>query len=99
MESEMTEKELLEEYSKEIHRQYYNSDTDKMTVARLIESHRHLRQLNIEWNGAFDEARKKGYEAGYAWGLKNVAANSITLDELRKMTIQDFANLIGTEDD
>ena len=95
----MTDEQLLEEYCKEIHREYYNSHTDKMTVARLIESHRNLRNLNIEWNGAFDEARVKGYNAGYEWGVRNAAAFSITHDELRKMTIQDFANLIGTDDD
>lgn len=92
------DEQLLEEYCKEIHREYYNSDTDKMTVAQLIESHRHLRQLNREWNGAFDEARVKGYNAGYEWGVKNVEANSINLDELCKMTIQDLANLIGEEE-
>ena len=92
----MTNEQLLEEYTKEIHREYYNS-ADNMTVAKLIESHRHLRQLNIEWNGAFDEARVKGYNAGYELAVKNAAANSINLDELRKMTIQDLANLIGEE--
>ena len=89
--------QLLKEYTKEIHREYYNS-ADNMTVAKLIESHRHLRQKNIEWNGVFDEARVKGYNAGYEWGVKNVEANSINLDELRKMTIQDLANLIGEEE-
>ena len=93
----MTDEQLLEEYTKEIHREYYNS-ADNMTVAKLIESHRHIRQLNIEWNGAFDEARVKGYNAGYEWAVKNAAANSINLDELRKMTIQDLANLIGEEE-
>ena len=95
----MTDEQLLEEYCKEIHGKYYNSKYDKMTVAQLIESHRHLRQLNIEWNGAFDEARVKGYNAGYEWGVSNAAASYITLDELREMTIQKFANLIGTDDD
>ena len=94
----MIDEQLLEEYTKEIHREYYNS-ADNMTVAKLIESHRHLRQKNIEWNGAFNEARVKGYNTGYEWGVKNVEANSINLDELRKMTIQDLANLIGIDDD
>ncbi len=94
----MTEKELLEEYSKEILGDLYHS-SDNLTVSRLINSHRRLRQLNIEWNGAFYEASKKGYNAGYELGIKNAAAHSITLDELRKMTIQDLANLIGTDDD
>ena len=93
----MTDQQLLEEYNKEIHGIY--SKYDKLTLTKLIESHRHLRQKNKEWNEAFNEARVKGYNAGYEWGVKNAAANSITLDELRQMTIQDLANLIGTDDD
>jgi hypothetical protein len=91
------DEQLLEEYTKEIHGKYYNS-AENMTVARLIESHRHLRQLNREWNGAFDEARVKGYNAGYKWGVENVEANTIQYQDLRKMTIQDLANLIGEEE-
>ncbi len=95
----MTEDEqLLEEYTKEIHAKYYNSNTDNMTVARLIESHRHLRNLNIEWNGAFREAQKEGYDFGYKNGLRNVQENTIMLKDLRKMTLQEIANLIGTDD-
>ena len=93
----MTEDEqLLEEYTKEIHRKYYTTYT--MTVAKLIESHRHLRNLNIEWNGAFLEAQKKGYDFGYKKGLRDVQENTITLEDLRKMTLQEIANLIGTDD-
>ena len=94
----MTDKQLLEEYSKEILGNLY-TPSDNLTVDRLIGSHRHLRQLNIERNGVFDEARKKGYDAGYQWGVKNAAENSITLDKLRKMTIQELTNLIGIDDD
>ncbi len=95
----MTDEQLLEEYTKEIRGQYADAEYDKMTVARLIGSHRHLRQLNIERNGVFDEARARGYSVGYKWGVRNAAANSMTLDELRKMTIQELVNLIGTGDD
>jgi hypothetical protein len=94
----MTDEQLLEEYGKEIHREYYNSHTDKMNVARLIESHRHLRNLNREWNGAYMEAQKEGYEYGYNLGLQRVAENTIQWGDLRKMTIQDLANLIGEEE-
>lgn len=46
----MTEDEqLLADYYEEIHGKSYNL-YDVMTVAKLIESHRHLRQLNIECN-------------------------------------------------
>ncbi len=94
----MTEDEqLLEEYTKEIHGKYY-STADNMTVAILIESHRHLRNLNIEWNGAFREAQKEGYDFGYKNGLRSVQENTIMLEDLRKMTLQEIANLIGTDD-
>ena len=43
----MTEDEqLLEEYSKEIHGKYYYGTRDNITLAKLIESHRTLRNLN-----------------------------------------------------
>ena len=57
--SEPTDEQLLEEYNKEIHGQYvYLAKKGEMTVARLIESYRNLRNLNIERNEVFDEARK-----------------------------------------
>ena len=95
----MTDEQLLEEYRKEIHGECAKSKFNEMTVAKLIGSHRNLRQLNIEWNGAFDEARVKGYNAGYEWAVKNTAENTIMLEDLRKMTLQEIANLIGTDDD
>ena len=95
----MTEDEqLLEEYTKEIHREYYNPN-ENMTVARLIESHRSLRNLNIEQNGVYDKAGKEGYKNGYEWGVKKAAENTIMFEDLRNMTIQDLANLIGDEND
>ena len=95
----MTEDEqLLEEYTKEIHREYYNPN-ENMTVARLIESHRSLRNLNIEQNGVYDKAREEGYKNGYEWGVKKVAENTIMFEDLRNMTIQELANLIGDEND
>ena len=95
----MTEDErLLEEYTEEIHREYYNPN-ENMTLVRLIESHRSLRNLNIEQNGVYDKARKEGYKNGYEWGVKNAAENTIMLEDLRKMTFQELANLIGEEND
>jgi hypothetical protein len=92
----MIDEQLLEEYTKEIHGKYYYNDN--MTVAQLIESHRHLRQKNIEWNAAFDEARAQGYKCGYDFGVKQAASDTIQYKDLRKMTIQDLANLIGEEE-
>jgi hypothetical protein len=95
----MTDKQLLEEYSKEIYGKYYYGTTNNMTLAKLIESHRTLRNLNIEWHGAYREAEKEGYDFGYKQGLRTVQENTIMLEDLRKMTIQDLANLIGEDDD
>jgi hypothetical protein len=95
----MTDEQLLEEYSKEIHGKYYYGTTDNMTLAKLIESHRTLRNLNLEWHGAYREAEKEGYDFGYKQGLRTVQENTIMLEDLRKMTIQDLANLIGEDDD
>jgi hypothetical protein len=91
----MTEDEqLLEEYTKEI----FGNLSSNMTVASLIERHRHLRQKNVEWTKAYNEEREKGYNAGYEFGVKNAAENAIMLEDLRKMTLQEISNLIGTDD-
>ena len=93
----MTDEQLLEEYTKEIRGEYYDS-ADNMTVAKLIESHRQMRKLNIKWNGTYMEAQREGYKYGYNLGLQRVAENTIQWGDLRKMTIQDLANLIGEEE-
>lgn len=94
----MTDEQLLEEYTKEILGSIYHPSKN-LTVARLIDSHRTLRNLNREWNGAFAEAREKGYKNGYDWGVKCAAENTIQYEDLRKMTVQELANIIGTDDD
>jgi len=95
----MTEDEqLLEEYTKEIYGKYYYSTRDNITLVQLIESHRSLRNLNREWNVVHLEAQKEGYDFGYKNGLRNVQENTIMLEDLRKMTFQELANLIGTDD-
>ena len=95
----MTDEQLLEEYTKEIHGTHYYGSTDNMTVAHLIESHRALRHLNREWHVAGVEARAEGYKHGYEFGVKEAAENTIMLEDLRKMNLQEIANLIGTDDD
>lgn len=97
---EPTDEQLLEEYNKEIHGQYaYLAKKGEMTVARLIQSHRDLREWNKKWNKEYLDAQKEGYDYGYKLGMERVEENTITLDELRKMTIQELANFIGTDDD
>ena len=86
---------LLADYDSEIHGEY--TPLEPLTVASLIESHRHLRQKNLEWHGAYNEAGREGYEQGYSFGLKMATEAMIMIEDLRKMTIQELANLIGDE--
>jgi len=101
----MTLNELFEIVTKaieEIHGER-SSIFGNMTLVELIESHRSLQNLNIEWNGAFREAQKEGYDLGYKKGLKSVQENTIDrnftplplsnhdlmLEHLRTMTLQE----------
>ena len=91
----MTDEQLLEEYSKEI--RFYPT-TDSITVADLIESHRYIRETNMQRTRLYNDAKVKGYKNGYEFGVKDAAKNTIMLKDLRKMTLQEIANLIGTDD-
>lgn len=90
----MTDEQLLEEYTKEIHGNHY-SPSDNLTVAQLIDSHRTLREWRREWMEGNLDAQKEGYKYGYEMGLKCAAENTIQCGDLRKMTVQELANLIG----
>ncbi len=41
---------------------------------------------------------KKGYKDGYDFGVQDAGKNVIKLQDLRKMTLEEIANLIGTDD-
>ena len=92
----MTDEQLLEAYSKEIYGKYYHP-SNNLTVARLIDSHRTLREWYREWSEGNLDAQKKGYKCGYEMGIKNAADNTIHYEDLRKMTVQELANLIGED--
>ena len=91
----MTDEQLLVEYSKEI--RFYPT-TDSITVADLIESHRYIRETNMQRTRIYNDAKVKGYKNGYEFGVKGAAKNTIMLEDLGKMTLQEIANLIGTDD-
>ena len=90
----MTDEQLLVEYSKEI--RFYPT-TDSITVADLIESHRYIRETNMQRTRLYNDAKVKGYKNGYEFGVKGAAKNTIMLEDLGKMTLQEIANLIGTD--
>ena len=91
----MTDEQLLEEYSKEI--RFYPT-TDSITVADLIESHRYIRETNMQRTRLYNDAKVKGYKNGYEFGVKGAAKNTIMIEDLGKMTLQEIANLIRTDD-
>jgi hypothetical protein len=94
----MTEDEqLLSDYSKEVYGVSYGPENN-LTVSQLIESHKTLREKFRVWNGERSEASRLWYEQGYGFGVKNAAENTIMLEDLRKMSVQEFVNLIGSDD-
>lgn len=89
--------QLLKEYSKEV----YGNDYEIygiISVSKLIDSHRSLREKSLEWHDEYLDAHKKGFEAGYNSGLKQAANDTIHYNDLRTMTIQDLVNLIGEQE-
>ena len=93
----MTEDEkLIEEYSKEV---FGEGSAFKVTIKNLIEHSRNYRKEKGAEHKIIKEARAAGYEQGYQWGIKRAEESTITLEELRKMTVQELVNFIGDEND
>ena len=94
----MTEDEqLLADYNEEV------SQSEKWTVnftmETLIRQSREYRKQNKEDGEKYRSGFKEGYENGYKMGASNAAKDTIMLEDLRKMTFQELANLIGDEND
>lgn len=94
----MTDEQLLEEYSKEFLGEYYYGPQDNITVERLIKFHRENINLKRDLHKHYQKYQKDGYEYGRKIALMHVEGNTIQYGDLRKMTIQELANLIGTDD-
>jgi len=89
----MTDEQLIEEYSKEIFGSLY-TPACKITVERLIEHSRKLREIN----GDLTEVRSKAYKEGFDSGMRMAERNKIDIETLKLLTIKQLANLIGTDD-
>jgi len=89
----MTDEQLIEEYSKEIFGTLYTPEC-KITVERLIEHSRKLREIN----GDFTEVRAKAYKEGFDSGMRMAERHKVPIETLKLLTIQQIANLIGTDD-
>ena len=88
----MTDEQLIEDYSKEIFGALYSPG--KLTVARLIEHSRKLREIN----GDLTEVRAKAYKEGFDSGMRMAERHKVPIETLKLLTIQQIANLIGTDD-
>ena len=94
----MTEDEqLLADYNEEVSQSA--NLTVKFTMEILIQQSREYRKQNKEDGEKYRSGFKEGYDNGYKMGVSNAAENTIMLEDLRKMTFQELANLIGDEND
>ena len=84
---------LLKDYTEEI----LGSTESVMTVERLIESHRHIRDNFREVHGTYKDARKQGYEDGLRMAAK--AANSrytlMRVEDLAEMTLLELVEFLN----
>lgn len=69
-----------------------------LTLEDIIRSHRTLREKNREFYAGRSEGYEEGYKVGLARAEANVKEDTLYLENVRKMTVQELANLIGTED-
>lgn len=90
---EMTDEQLIEEYSKEIFGGLYTPEC-KISVETLIEHSRKLREIN----GKLTEVRKEAYKKGFDSGMRMAERHRVPIETLRLLTIQQLANLIETDD-
>jgi len=90
----MTDEQLIEEYSKEIFGFLYTLEC-KISVKRLIEDSRKLREIN----GDLTKLRSKAYKEGFDHGMRVSERHKVPIETLKLLTIQQLANLIGDEND
>jgi hypothetical protein len=89
----MTNDQLIEEYSKEIFGALYTPEC-KLTVEKLIEHSRRLREIN----GELTEVRKKAYKEGFDSGMRMAEKHKVPIETLKLLTIKQLANLIESDD-
>jgi hypothetical protein len=86
------EVEALRTYSIQIR----NSPT-ALTLEGLIESHKLLSANLADKEAQLLADHDRGYAVGWELAMSNFAANTILLSDLKKMTMQEIANLIGED--
>jgi hypothetical protein len=90
---------LIHEYNKELFGEDYESGLrGGITIETLIEQSREYRKNNKNMSEITRKAAKEAYDFSYQRAIANVQENTILLSDLRKMTTQELANLIGCDD-
>lgn len=94
--------DLLVEYSKEVYG--YDDPRDNlyftpMTLEQLIDAHRRLRQMNVETNEYRLQARDEGFKIGVEQGMAQVNREWIRVEDLKKMTMAQVAEMLCDGDD
>lgn len=95
----MSDEELLVEYSKEIYGERYENCWSPMTLSQLIDAHRRLRQMNVETNEYRLQARDEGFKIGVEQGMAHVNREWIKVEDLKKMTMAQVAEMLYDGDD
>ena len=83
----------LESYSEELGL----SGSSSLTLDQLISSHKTLRELNSRTQKEYQDEMKRGYDYGTWLAERSVSENTIKLGDLRNMTLQEIANLVGED--
>lgn len=90
---------LIHEYNKELFGEDYESGLrDGITIEELFEHSRGYRKYNKNFIEITNKAIKEAYDHTYQRAIADVQENTILLSDLRKMTTQELANLIGCDD-
>ena len=94
--------DLLVEYSKEVYG--YDETRDNlyftpMTLEQLIDAHRRLRQMNVETNEYRLQSRDEGFKIGVEQGMAQVNREWIRVEDLKKMTMAQVAEMLYDGDD
>ena len=86
----MTDEQLLEEYNKEI---FDFDGSGPWTILQILAQSRQFREHSKNYREIYAKAHQLGYERG----VEKAKRDYVKLDDLRKMTIQELANLLGED--
>jgi hypothetical protein len=70
-----------------------------ITLDQLISSHRYLRERNKLSSEEYQKEMKAGYDYGIKIAEQRMTEDTIKREDLGKMTLQEIANFIGTDDE